>query len=311
MSEPISFLVPATCAHLGPGFGVLAAAMNLSIEVTAMPTAGEEREVDRLGNVETSLLDDSHDEILRALNTAATKFDIDLPEGLLITTNSKIPPACGLGSVTADFAAGIGVAMRYASEKPSSDELVNLIIELGACPAHSGAALLGGLTTVTEASEPSAKQRRYRTHRWPIHDGWRFVLACPDVHIPASDSQRALPTSLPHAITRRTVGRALGLMYALAHGDEEELRDSFWDESHVPFRHHLVDGMREAMAAGREAGAAGTTICGYGPTIVGLTTDADKATSIADAMAAAFATKDQGATTMVLEPSEHGAVPTD
>ncbi len=49
MTEAFEFHVPATCANLGPGFGVLAIALDLPLVISVEPREEEGHAVERRG----------------------------------------------------------------------------------------------------------------------------------------------------------------------------------------------------------------------------------------------------------------------
>jgi homoserine kinase len=289
---------------------VLAVALDLPLAIYCEERRGGGHAIERRGTAEAMRLDARHDEILRGMHAAATRFRIRLPKDLFILADSRIPPATGLGSHAASYAAGIAIALRLArpqAKQPSADEALDLLVELGGDPPHGSAALLGGFTAVCQRSRPG-EPLRFRIVPQRLHPAWHFVVACPDTRISTADSRRILPPTLPHGVAPRSASRLLGLLHALAEGDEDLIEPFLFDEIHVPFRRRLAPGMEEAMAAGREAGAAGVTICGHGPGLVALTTREEACQTIADAMAQAFQRKGQLADTMLLRASAHGAL---
>lgn len=252
-------------------------------------------------------MDARHDAILRGLHEAAARFDLKLPAGLHVVADSRIPPASGLGTHTASFAAGIGIAMRFAKRRPSEHDTLDLLVELGGDPGHGAASLVGGFTAVCQTSVPS-ETLQFRVVECALHESWHFVLACPEVRITTADTRRILPPTLPHAVTARTTSRLVGLLDALERGDEDLLAPYLFDEAHVPFRRRLVPGMEAAMIAGREAGAAGVTISGHGPGLVALTTDAALTGPIGEAFAQAFAGAEQIVETITARATSRGAL---
>ncbi len=118
-----------------------------------------------------------------------------------------------------------------------------------------------------------------------------------------------LPASLPHGVIKRTTGRVLGLLHALAEGDETLLRRCITDEVYVPYRRRLLPGLDEAILAGEEAGAAGVTISGAGPALLALTTDESKAPTIRDAMANALQSAGAEVEILTVQASLTGALP--
>ncbi len=309
VSETFQFTVPATCAHLGPGFGTLGLAVDIPLHITVSEESEPGHHVLRHGEMSGTPEDPRHDGILRALSAGAERFKIKLPEALTITAHNTIPAGTGLGTSSAGYAAGFGVLLRYAKEAPPADELTDLLVELGGVAGHGGAALYGGLVASCPV-QVVKEEVAHRVFRYPLHDAWRFVLACPKVHIGTADARRVLPARLPHGVVKRTAGRLLGLLHALAEGDESLARRCMVDEVHVPYRRRLLPGLDDAMRAGEEAGAAGVTISGSGPALLALTADEEKALAISDAMAQALEAAGVDAEMHTVRASESGALPT-
>jgi homoserine kinase len=307
MTELFSFGVPATTSHLGPGYGVLAIALDAWIHVAVQASAHPGYKIERGGTMRELQMDARHDEILRGFQSATDRYKIKCPERLTIHADSEIPTGCGLGTNTACFAAGIAAAVRFAKKAPPAHELLDLLVELGGDPAHGAAALAGGMTAACTLHAPR-ETPRYRIVRHPLHASWQFVFAVPQSRVATADAQRILPPTLPHAATLRTTSRVLGLLHALAVGDPGELRALIQDEVHVPFRQRLVPGIAAAIAAGYDAGADGVTISGHGPGIIAITHEPPRMTAIADAMVAAFAASGQRAQTLQLRATGQGAL---
>jgi homoserine kinase len=307
MTELFSFAVPATSSHLGPGYGVLAVALDASIHVTLQTTAHPGLKVERGGTMRELQMDARHDEILRGFQATVDRYKIKCPDRLTIGADSQIPTACGLGTNTACYAAGIAAAARFAKKAPPAHELLDLLVVLGGDPAHGAAALAGGMTAACSLHAPR-ETPRYRIVRHPLHASWQFVIAVPQTRVATSDAQRILPPTLPHAATLRTTSRVLGLLHALAVGDSSELRALIQDEVHVPFRQRLVPGIGAVIAAAYTAGAAGATISGHGPGIIALTQDADRLAPIGEAMVAAFVANGQRAQALQLRATGQGAL---
>jgi homoserine kinase len=308
VTELFRFQVPATCAHLGPGFGVVGIALDLWMTVVVHKRADAGHVVERPG-VDETRMDARHDALLRGLNAAAERFAIKVPPGLRFVVESLIPAASGLGSNSAAFAAGLAAAARLAKKRPDGDELLDLLVSLGGDAAHGAAAMHGGMTGACLISEPNDAPR-HRVVPLPLDSRFEFVLACPDVHLGVADNRRILPPTLPHGATPRTSARLIGMLFALQHGDVELLGPCLRDEVHVPFRRRLVPGMDEAMRAAVEAGAVGASICGHGPGVVALLNapkSPREAQAVVTAMAKAFSPHAPCAT-YVLKSVDHGAL---
>jgi homoserine kinase len=308
LSELFQFEVPATCAHIGPGYGVLGLAVDLTMAVKVERVKGDVHSVDR-GNGTAEPADDvRHDPVLRGLHTAARELDLKLPPGLRVALGNQIPNACGLGTTSAAYAAGVAIAARFAREAKkivSIDTLLRVLVDLGGDPGHGAAALQGGLVACCAVDGAHA----FRVLPHAVHDSWRVVLAIPRFQLGASEVRRLLPASLPHGSVSRSIGRVVGLLRALAAGDEDLLAQCIVDEVHVPYRRAALPGTDAAMRAAIAAGAAGATISGAGPAIVALTTQHDRTTAIGRSMLDAFAGVGLDARTLTLGVRLRGGLP--
>ena len=306
---PITFHVPASAANLGPGYGVIAVALDLPLGITVEHRTDGELVVERRDDPHAHLEDPRHDPVLRGLRAGAELLDVPLTKGFTVLVEGTIPRGTGMGTISAGFAAGLGAAVRLAKKKTSAAAILDALVPLGGDPAHGAASLLGGLCATVPLSAPQEPTLRQRPLHLPIHQDWHYVIALPDVQMGTADTKRVLPPTLPHAATPRSVGRVLGVLHALQHGDEDLLRDCLLDEVHLPYRRRLVAGMSEALLAATAAGAAGATICGHGPGLVALTRVLGRTPEIARAMVEAFAKAGRQATTLTLQTAFYGALP--
>lgn len=308
LTQPQTFDTPASTANLGPGYGVLGLALDLPLVTTIETTTDGNVVVERDDDPEANALDPRHDTVLRGLRAAASLMNVDLSGGLRVVVKGDVPRGAGLGTNSAGFAAGIGAAVRLAKSSASPETLLDTLVELGGDPGHGAASLVGGLVATALISAPK-DTRRHRLLPQTLAPSWRFVLVLPDLQIGTADIKRVLPATLPHAVITRNTSRLVGLLHALAHGDEDLLGPCLFDEAHVPFRQTLVSGTEKALAAGRECGAAGVTISGHGPSLLALTTDEAKAIEIGETMAQVFRDNSVSARSMVLQTSSTGTLP--
>lgn len=308
-TNPITFHVPASAANLGPGYGVVGLALDLPLGITVEPRSDGELVVERQDDPSAHLEDPRHDPVLRGLRRGAELFGATLPKGLSIVVEGTIPRGTGMGTVSAGYAAGLAIAVRLAKKKPHVDTVLDALVPLGGDIAHGAAALLGGLTTTTQLSLPQDSEVRHRVLRQMIHEDWHYVIALPDATMATADTKRVLPPTLPHAATRRSTSRTLGVLRALERADEDLLRQCIVDEIHLPYRRRLLPGLDQALTAAVEAGAAGATICGHGPGLIAFTTFQGRVPEIAKAMVHAFAQAGREATTLTLQTAFYGAFP--
>lgn len=306
---PITFHVPASAANLGPGYGVIAVALDLPLRITVEHRTDGELLIERRDDPSARFEDPRHDPVLRGLRRGAELLDVSLGKGLSVVVEGTIPRGTGMGTISAGYAAGLGIAVRLGKKKKPSDELLDALVPLGGDPAHGAAALLGGLCATVQVSSQQEMQLRQRVLQLPIHHDWHYVIALPDVQMGTADMKRVLPPTLPHSVTARSTGRTLGVLHALQHGDEALLRESILDEVHLPYRRRLVRGLPEVLEAAVDAGAAGATICGHGPGVIAFTMLQGRTPEIARAMVAAWSRLSCQATTLTLQTAFYGALP--
>jgi homoserine kinase len=307
--SPITFHVPASAANLGPGYGVIAVALDLALGITVEPRNDGEVVIDRRDDPSARAEDPRHDPVLRGLRAGAELLEVSLAKGLSVTVEGTIPRGSGMGTISAGYAAGLGIAVRLARKKWTPSRLLDALVPLGGDPAHGAAAMLGGLCATAQVSEPQAANLHQRVLSLPIHPDWHYVIALPDVQMGTADMKRVLPPTLPHGAAARCTGRTLGVLHALQHGDEALLRDCIVDEVHLPYRRRLVPGLSEALKAAVEAGAAGATICGHGPGLIAFTMVSGRTPEIARAMVHAYSQAGREATTLTVQTAFYGALP--
>lgn len=307
--HPITFHVPASAANLGPGYGVIALALDLPLGITVEARTDGELVVERRDDPSARSEDPRHDPVLRGLRRGAELLDVSLAKGLSVLVEGTIPRGTGMGTISAGYAAGLAIAARLGRKKKSPNELLDALVPLGGDPAHGAAALLGGLCATVQVSSQQESQPRQRVLQLPIHRDWHHVIALPDVQMGTADMKRVLPPTLPHSVTARSTGRTLGVLHALQHGEEPLLRASILDEVHLPYRRRLVPGLPEVLEAAVDAGAAGATICGHGPGVIAFTMVSGRTPEIARAMVAAWARLGCQATTLTLQTAFYGALP--
>ncbi len=308
-TTPITFHVPASAANLGPGYGVVALALDLALGITAEPRTDGVVSIERRDDPSAHMEDPRHDPVLRGLRVGAELFDVSLLKGLHVVVEGTIPRGTGMGTISAGYAAGLALAVRLGRKKATASQLLDALVPLGGDPAHGAAALLGGLCATVPMSAPQATQLQQRIVPFPIHRDWHYVIALPDAQMGTADTKRVLPPTLPHAAAARSTGRTIGVLQALQHGDEDLLRHCIVDEVHLPYRRRLVPGLSEALVAAVDAGAAGATICGHGPGMIAFTMSSGRTPEIARAMVHAFAKAGREATTLTLQTALYGALP--
>ena len=234
--------VPASSAHLGPGYDVLAAALSLSLELEVEETGEFSVECDLPGVP------------LDRDNLCVRAFErLHSADGLAFRIRSESPVSGGLGSSAAAIVAGLAAADHlYELDAP----LLEHATALEGHPDNVAAALLGGFVVCADGDpvrlEPPA--------------GLEGVLVTPPQPVPTSEARAALPAEVPIADAVHNIAHASLLTLGLASGDLGAIARGLSDRLHQDRRAHLYPRSIELIGQAEELGALGATISGAGPT---------------------------------------------
>jgi homoserine kinase len=267
VSRRVLVRVPASSANLGPGFDVLAAALDLHVEV----------EVEETGRfavyTDLSIARDRRNLCVRAFATLA---DAGRHE---FAIRSDIPLSGGLGTSAAAIVAGLVAARALADREWTPADLLPAATQLEGHPDNVAAALYGGIVVCrgTEAT------------RIDVPAGLGAVLAVPREAVRTAKARAALPATVPLADAVFNVGSASLLVLGLARGDLALVARGLDDRLHQPPRTPLYPRSMELVASARSLGALGATISGAGPTVL-LWTRAEEADAVAAAAGEAVST---------------------
>ena len=237
--------VPASSANLGPGFDVLAAAMQLHLEL----------EVEETGSfdVVTDL------EIARdRRNLCVRAFERLHPaDDFTFTIRSQIPLAGGLGSSAAAVVAGL-MAADHVFELDV--DLLAAATEQEGHPDNVAAALLGGFVVCAAG----------QAVRFDPPAGLEAVVVVPDpqARVRTREAREALPSDVPLEDAVFNVGHASLLVLGLANGEWDLVSRGLRDRLHQPAREHLYPRSLELAERAQELGALGATISGAGPAVL-------------------------------------------
>lgn len=274
---------PASSANLGPGFDVLAVALDRYVEVEVEPA-------DRLAvhtEGEGAGLADSASHLAARVVASVLGH-----ERFSIVVRSQIPVARGLGSSAA-------LAAAAAAAAGAADPLA-VAARVDGHPDNAAAAVLGGLV-VAAVVDGTLEARRMH-----LDPALAFVAVVPDRPLPTEEARRVLPAAVERADAAFNLGR-LGLLLAGLEDHRLLAAASTEDRLHEPYRRALFPesaALRRAMA---DAGALATSWSGAGPTMLGITL-VTHARAVADAGRAALAAASLHGRTMVLRPDADGLV---
>ena len=241
---------PASSGNLGPGFDVLALALELRCVCRAQ--ISDSWEIEENGRVKAA---EPTELVVRAVRAAIGE------RPMRITIENGIPRSRGLGSSSAVSAAAAAAAVRALGDEPSDEQLFALVADLEGHPDNAAAAVYGGLV--------AAQGAVIRT--LPMAESIRVVVAIPESKLPTRDARAALPRDVSHAAAARSVARMAFLLEGLRTGDADPFRLAGGDELHEVPRTALSPITGELMATAMDVGALHAAWSGAGPSVIAFT----------------------------------------
>jgi homoserine kinase len=244
--------VPASSANLGPGYDVLAAALNLHLELEVAETGSFSVEADGL---EVPL--DRSNLCVRAFEWLRPADEISF------SIRSEIPLASGLGSSAAAIVAGLMAADHLYELALDSTDLLSHAVEIEGHPDNVAAALHGGFVVCSRGDGA------VNATRLDPPEGVEAVLVIPEEQVPTTQAREAIPLQVAIGDAVANVAAATELVLGIERSDLTLISRGLADRLHQPHRAHLYPRSMEIVeAAAIELGALGATISGAGPTVM-------------------------------------------
>jgi homoserine kinase len=268
---------PASSANLGPGFDVVALALDIRCAVTL--SAADRWSVDSAGSDEdTKLL------VRRAVEAASADLG-----PLAVVVESDIPVAHGLGSSAALIVAIVAAARAAAGADRDGAEIFRIAASVEGHPDNVGAAVFGGAIAVGPGP---------MVHRLEVHPSIGVLLGVPATRLSTAKARLSVGGPVRTGVAVRTAARLAFLVEGLRTGDPSLLAAAGGDELHEARRAHLSPLTGRLIEAAREAGALHAAWSGAGPSAVAFVTQEHRAS-----VAAAFEEVLAGEGGKVLEPA--------
>lgn len=243
MSRSVRVRAPASSANLGPGFDVLAAALDLWVEVEVTETG--RFAVDTRLRIARDRRNVCVRAFERVLDPARFRFSI----------RSQVPLAGGLGSSAAAAVCGVLAARELGA--PDTDVLAEAAAFEGH-PDNAAAAVHGGFVACVGD----------HVVRIPPPAVLAGVIVVPRKAVRTKEARAALPASVPLADAAYNVGQASALTIGLERADLGLVAQGLGDRLHQPYRAHLFPRSAELLERATDLGALGATISGAGPTVL-------------------------------------------
>lgn len=274
---------PASSANLGPGFDVLAVAVDRYVEVEVEPA---ERLTVRGEGEGAGLADDA------GHLAARVAIDVAGHDRLAITVRSQIPVARGLGS-----SAALAVAAAAAA---GAEDPLTVAARVDGHPENAAASVVGGLVVATVV------RGSVQAVRLPLDPALAFVAVVPDRPLPTSRARQLLPAQVSREDATFNLGR-LGMLLA-GLGDHRRLvREAAEDRLHQDHRSSLFPEAPKLLAALQAGGALAACWSGAGPTLLGICRQTD-VPSVATAARSALTESGMPGRVLPLRPDMNGLV---
>jgi homoserine kinase len=250
--------VPASSANLGPGYDVMAAALDLWLELEVEETGEFSFEP---GGLDVPTGRDNL--IVRAFET------LHSADGIAFRLKETIPLGRGLGSSAAAIVAGLVAADHLYELALEPVELLGYATEIEGHPDNVAAAIFGGFVIC----DPIPEGGKPDTSRFPPPDGLEGILVIPtEEEVPTGEAREAIPKQIPLGDALGNIFLASRLMLGLYRGDLGLIAASLRDNIHQGRRRDLYPRSMELIESVEEMGALGGTISGAGPTVLVWTT---------------------------------------
>ncbi|MBJ7609914.1 MAG: homoserine kinase [Candidatus Dormibacteraeota bacterium] len=290
--------VPATVANLGPGFDLVALALQLQNEVHAQGTGdGVVAVVVDGGGADAELLDPLRNLVARAYVQACTQLGVpDDERGVTLRCVNAIPMSRGLGSSAAAALSGVLVAVALQRASWQESDILGCVSGFEGHSDNAAAALLGGLAICAPGAAPQ---------RCDVPDELHAVLFAPQRRLATHEARQVVATSFSRADALFNAGRCALLVRALLLKDYSALREAMDDRWHQAQRASLFPAMGALIDAAYAAGADGACLAGAGPSILALT--ARDPAPLTAALSAAAARLSVEGSVLVLRPRNFGS----
>jgi homoserine kinase len=241
---------PASSANLGPGFDVLAIALDLYVQVDVEPAPS--LAVRSVGEGAGLFDDASH-------LAARVAREVLGHDRFAVTVHSQIPVSRGLGSSAA-------LAVAAAAAAGAADPFALAAAHDGHAE-NAAASAFGGLVAAT-----SIEGRPSFAHL-PLSDELAFVVMVPDRNLSTPQARQVLPETLPRGDAIFNLGR-MGLLLAGLADPAHLTSASTEDRLHQGPRSALFPEAPGLLDALVDAGALASCWSGAGPSLLGIVTEA-------------------------------------
>ena len=249
--------VPASSANLGPGYDVLAAALDIHLELEVSEAAAFEVDAGTEG------LPAGRD------NLCVRAFErLHSADGLRFEVRSEIPVARGLGSSAAAIVAGLLAADHLYELGLDPPDVYRHAVELEGHPDNVAAALFGGFAVCPPDPDASSPVAPALPTRLEPPQGVEGVLAIPSEEVSTEAARAVLPAEVPMGDAVANVSAASHLVLGIERSDLTLISRGLEDRLHQQRRAEVYPRSIELLALAEDVGAIGATVSGAGPSVL-------------------------------------------
>jgi homoserine kinase len=288
--------IPASSANLGPGFDVLALALDLHLTVEARESAKTTITWEGEGAAEIPL--NRRNLLVRAADDPFAGWSRPL-SGLELHVGNRIPIGRGLGSSAAAIIAGIMLGAKLRGLRMPAQRILELAVPLEGHGDNLAAALHGGFCIAV------IENGGVRVHRldWPSR--WKAVLFVPNDVSPTHEARRLVPRRPAREDAVFNLGRVAEWVLACTQKDRSLVASAMDDRLHQPGRTRAYPYLDDTIAAAEQAGALGAALSGAGGSVIAIA-DRNRA-AIGSAMTRAAASHGIKGKSLTLSAASAGA----
>lgn len=253
--------MPASSANLGPGFDVLALALDLHLAVEARESAKTTITWAGVGANEVPL--NRRNLLVRAAQEPFSGWSRPL-DGLELRVSNDIPIGRGLGSSAAAIVAGIILGAALRGLRMPAQRILELAFPLEGHGDNLAAALYGGFCIAAVGNGG------VRVHRldWPPR--WRAVVFIPSQLSPTHEARRLVPRRPAREDAVFNLGRVAEWVLACTTRDRSLVASAMQDRLHQPGRARAYPYLEDTIDAAIEAGALGAALSGAGGSVIAI-----------------------------------------
>jgi homoserine kinase len=259
--KKVQLRLPATSANLGPGFDAMALALELFLEIEAVPAdrfsiVATGRNPNICGGLNRNLLIQTYESVLAAEQRPVVPLELRMGNG--------IPVGMGCGSSAAVRLAGVALASAFGGLEWDAAKIVEQAVRLEGHPDNVAACWHGGLTIAAIAQQLAIVSI-------PPPPDWRAFLVLPETPVATAKARAMLPDSYERQDVVMNVQCVALLTAAFALGRPDLMQLATRDRLHQPYRSQLCPLLPALLPLAGSHGVMSVTLSGAGPAVMLLT----------------------------------------